>query len=176
MSATIESMARLRAAALVMVILAGCAARTAPNLPPAQPTSAPGPTHLPTIDVEQPGHTAGPGQVDTDWGPVWATLPDGFPIPPGAEEAAADAVVSGAFTVPVSSLPDARRVASFYADAFAAEGFGGGLDGPLEDGGYAAWASNGYGCDMVAEAVSRDPGETYVTVLYGAQCPSDWPD
>ena len=176
MSATIDSMARLRTAALVMLILAGCAAPSPPNRPPAQPTSALASTHLPTIDIEQPGQTPGLGQVDTAWGPIWETVPDLFPSPPGGASTEADTVASAAYTVPSAVPPSAREVAAFYADAFAAAGFGGGIDGPLEDGSYDAWGSNGYGCDMLASAVARGSEETYVTVLYGAGCPFDWPE
>ena len=174
-------MNRLRAGAPARLVLlvplalaAGCGTTT--------PTETPRPTSsvaslapvTPTIDIEQPGQTPGAGQVDTEWGPIWETLPPGFPVPPGAEEAEADAVVSAAYTVPVSSVPDARQAASFYARAFSAAGFGGGLDGPFEDGSYSAWASNGYGCDMLVQALPRGSEETYVTVLYGALCPFAW--
>jgi hypothetical protein len=54
-------------------------------------------------------------------------------------------------------------------------GYGGTVDGPFEDGSYTAWASNGYGCDMLVSTLPRGPEETFVTVLYGALCPFSWP-
>jgi hypothetical protein len=49
-------------------------------------------------------------------------------------------------------------------------GLGRGLDGPLEDGSFTAWASSGYGCDVLVTALPRG-NESYVTVLYGSGCP-----
>jgi hypothetical protein len=178
--ATIGRMDRLRAgalAALVLLVLiaaAGCGSPTG-TVPGARTAGASSPVPVtPTIDVEQPGQTPSAGQVDTEWGPIWETLPEGFPVPPGAQPAEADTTASAAYTVPAGAIPDARQVASFYGRAFSAAGYGGSVDGPFEDGSYTAWASNGYGCDILVSTLPRGPAETYVTVLYGALCPFSW--
>jgi len=77
--------------------------------------------------------------------------------------------VSGAFTV-ANSAADARAVADFYLAGLDALGYGTGLDGPLEDGSYVVWASNGFGCDAQVTVLPRGE-ESLVTVLYGAGCP-----
>ena len=129
----------------------------------------------PTMDIERPGLTASTGQTDTAWGPIWNEVPPGFPVPAGAEPAEADSPVSAAYTVSSAVAPDARAIAQGYIDAFSFAGYGGGRDGPLEDGSYTAFASNGYGCDMLARAAPRGDKEIFVTVLYGAGCPFSWP-
>jgi hypothetical protein len=173
-------MNRLRTGALAALVLlaplpalAACSLPGTTTRPTVAVTGTPAPAP-PSIDVEQPGQTPSAGQVDSDWGPIWATLPDGFPTPPGAQEAEAETAVSAAYAVPTTSMANARQVASFYAQAFSSAGYGGSIDGPLEDGSYGAWASNGYGCDVRVEAVPRGSEETYVTVFYGAMCPFSW--
>ena len=173
MSATIDPMACLRTAALAALLVAGCSTPAVTPRPTIVATSTPIPVQ-PTLPTDTPVQTIQAGQVDTAWGPIWETLPEGFPVPPGAQDAEAETTVSAAYTVPTSSLPDARRVVGFYGQEFSSVGYGGGVDGPFEDGSYSAWASNGYGCDMMVEAVPRGSEETYVTVLYGALCPFAW--
>ena len=130
----------------------------------------------PSLDIEQPGLTPSTGQSDTGWGPIWNELPPGFPEPPGSEPVeAVSGPVSGAWTVATGAASDPKAIAQRFTDAFSAAGYGGGRDGPLEDGSYTAWASNGYGCDMLVTALPRGE-ETLVTVLYGAGCPFSWPE
>ena len=169
-------MRRIPAATLLAVALAAC--NPSGNLPTATVGTAapttPSPRPQPTLDIEQPGLTPGVGQTDTEWGPIWEDVPAGFPAPPGGQPAEADTgPVSAAWTVPAAALPNPRAVAQRYVDAFAAAGYGGGRDGPLEDGSYTAWASNGYGCDILVTALPRGE-ETLATVLYGAGCPFSW--
>ena len=168
-------MRRITAATLLIAALAAC--NPAGNVPTAAianaaPTASAPPQ--PTMDIEQPGLTPGAGQTDTEWGPIWEDVPAGFPPPPGGQPVEADTgPVSAAWTVPAAALPNPREVAQLYVDAFAAAGYGGGRDGPLEDGSYTTWASNGYGCDILVTALPRGE-ETLATVLYGAGCPFSW--
>lgn len=162
------------AALVAIAIVAGCTSplETATDGPrPGAPTPTP---LAPTIDVEQPGQTPSAGQVDADWGPIWATLPAGFPVHPLAEPAeAVEGPVTAAYTIPGTPGGEPRDIVDFYDQQLSAAGYGGLVDGPLEDGSYAAWGSNGYGCDILVTALPRGD-ETYVTVLYGAGCPFAW--
>lgn len=162
-----------------LAALGGCSAEPRGS-PSARilPTPTAAAVALPTIDIEQPGLTPGTGQTDTAWGPIWNGVPPEFPPPPGSQPAEAGpgtGPVSGAWTVPVGGLPNAGAVAQFYVDEFARVGYGGSRDGPLEDGSHTAWASNGYGCDILVTAAPRGSDETLATVLYGAGCPFSWP-
>jgi hypothetical protein len=170
---------RLRAGVLVTTALvAACsspATTVAPTATAAAPTTSAAPV-APSLDIEQPGLTPSTGQTDSDWGPIWDDLPPGFPVPPGAEPLESGAgTVTAAWTVASGGSPDPQAIAQLYADAFSAAGYGGGRDGPLEDGSSTAWASNGYGCDILVTAKPRGE-ETLVTVLYGAGCPFSWPE
>ena len=175
-------MVRLHAAAVLIVvpsIVTGCgspfstasapAAGATPTIPASSARAAS------SLDIEQPGLTPSTGQSDTDWGPIWNVVPPGFPKPRGREPADPDGgPVSAAWTVP-RALSTPRGVAQFYVDRFAAVGYGGGREGPLENRSYRAWASNGYGCDILVTALPRGSEEILVTVLYGAGCPFSWP-
>ncbi len=178
---TIEPMRRLEARAVarialmpaVALVLVGCQPNG--NAPTTVVATVPPGTGsaVPQLSSE-PATPLPVEQVDTEWGPIWARVPEAFPIPPRAEPAEADTSVSAAWTVPAGAQPAAREVAKFYADRFSEAGLGGGLDGPLEDGSYTTWASNGYGCDLLVTAQRRGDDETFVTVLFGAGCPFTW--
>ncbi|MEO5704166.1 MAG: hypothetical protein ABIZ52_03700 [Candidatus Limnocylindrales bacterium] len=111
-----------------------------------------------------------PPQSDTEWGPIWNSLPASYPVFAGAEVADAEqGPVSGAFTV-ASNVAAPLVIAEFYRDALEEQGFGGtGLDGPLEDGSFTVWSSNSYGCDSLVTILPRGT-ESYITVLYSAGC------
>ena len=179
MFGTIHTMPRVLAASplvgALLGLMAGCATPTQ-SQPPAT-VSAPAASYVsPSLDIEQPGRTPAAGQSDSDWGPIWDAIPPGFPEPPGGDAVEPErGPASAAFTVPVAALPNPREVAQFYVDRFAAAGYGGARNGPLEDGSYSAWASDGYGCDVVVTAVSRGREGTLATVFYGAGCPFSWP-
>ena len=162
-----------------VAVVAACSSPTTTAKPPSTPTSAP-PTATfvtPSLDIEQPGLTASTGQTDTEWGPIWNQVPPHFPVPAGSEPAEADSgPVSAAYVIPRGRASSPRDVAQRYVDAFASLGYGGGRDGPLEDGSYTAWASSGYGCDILVTATLSGEAETLVTVLYGAGCPFSWPE
>ena len=176
---TIVLVDRVRGAALLSLVLVAACSSPAKTAPPAGPTLVP-PTPTaaaPSLDIEQPGLTASAGQTDSDWGPIWNEVPPDFPVPAGAEPAEPDnGPVSAASTIPTSALANPLAVTQFYVDAFSAAGYGGGRDGPLEDGSYTAWASNGYGCDILVTVVPRGDEELLATVLYGAGCPFSWPE
>jgi hypothetical protein len=120
-----------------------------------------------------PSATAVAGQVDSEWGPIWDALPAAFPVHPGAQDAEPDAAASAAFSIPATATVTARTVATWYGQHLATVGPGG-IDGPLEDGSYAAWSSNSDGCAIRVSAVPRGSEEIYVTVFLGALCPFDW--
>ena len=164
---------------MALALLGGCTSPTTTPRPTdvaATPTPVPGGTASPgTSPTVEPFHTLQPGQVDTEWGPIWETVPAGFPVLAGAQPAEADTVVSAAYTIPTSSFPNARAVADEYARQLALV-YGGGINGPFEDGSYETWASNGYGCDIRVLALPRGSEEVYVTVLFGALCPFEWPE
>lgn len=111
-----------------------------------------------------------PPQSDTEWGRIWSSLPPSYPVFVGAQPADADhGPVSGAFTVS-TDVAAPLAIAEFYRDALEEQGFGGtGLDGPLEDGSYTVWSSNGYTCDSLVTILPRG-GESLITILYGAGC------
>ncbi len=115
-----------------------------------------------------------PGQAETEWGPIWLAVPENFPAPPLGEAVEPETgSASAAWIVSREALSSAREVAQFYVDRYAEQGYGGGRNGPLEDGSYTAWASDGYGCDIVVTAVSRGDA-TLATAFYGAGCPFRW--
>ena len=164
------ALAPLALAALALVALAlvgGCSPSATPR--PTEPAATPTPVPAATASSG-----AQPGQVDTEWGPIWETLPVDFPVLAGAQPAEADAVVSAAYTIPTTSFPNARAVAEEYGRQLAVA-YVGGVNGPLEDGSYEASVSDGAGCNVRVLALPRGPEEIYVTVLYGASCPFDWP-
>ncbi len=176
MSATIDLMRRFRASALAGVaLLAGCTSDPVSTTTP-PPSSGPTPTAIFDPDpTATPLDPSGPGQADSEWGPIWLAVPDGFPAPPLGEATEPETgPASAAWIVPPEALRSPRAVAQFYVDRYVEEGYaGGGRNGPLEDGSYTAWASDGYGCDIVVTAVSRGDG-TLATAFFGAGCPFRW--
>jgi hypothetical protein len=111
-----------------------------------------------------------PGQSESEWGPIWNAIPPSYPVPEGAVPAEADhGPVSAAYTV-ATNLAAPRAIAVFYRDALEEDGFGGaGLDGPLEDGSFTVWSSNGYGCNSLVTVLPRGQ-ESFITVLFSALC------
>jgi hypothetical protein len=110
-----------------------------------------------------------PSQSETGWGTIWDAVPAGFPVPDGAEPTApAEGPASGAWVVPVTAS-NAPELAGFYQSALDHVGWGTGIDGPLEDGSFTVWSSNGGGCDTLTTILPRGD-ESLVTVLFGAGC------
>jgi hypothetical protein len=154
-------------ALLGALLLAACsspAGQTASPAPTAQPTTvASGPP--PSVEVTPEL----PSQSETAWGPIWDAVPDSFPVPIDAAEADPQSgPVSGAWTVPVADVSP-PALAGYYRDALDEIGWGTGIDGPLEDGSYTVWSSNGYGCETLTTILPRGD-ESLVTVLFGAGC------
>ena len=164
---------RASALAWVALSLAGCTSIPVSTGTP--PSSAPPPTTSVDPDPSPtPVDPSFPDQAETEWGPIWLAVPENFPAPPRGEAAEPETgPASAAWIVPPGALPSPRDVAQFYVDRYTEEGYGGGRNGPLEDGSYTAWASDGYGCDIVVTAVSRGES-TLATVFYGAGCPFRW--
>jgi hypothetical protein len=157
-------LAALLLCALVPVACSGPAASDDAGFPTPRPTttSTPAaPSVAPTSEL--------PSQSETGWGLIWDAVPDSFPVPAGAEPAdPSEGPVSAAWTVPVTAA-NAPELAGFYQSALDEIGLGTGIDGPLEDGSYTVWSSNGGGCDTLTTILPRGD-ESLVTVLYGAGC------
>lgn len=137
------------------------------------PASVPVATAPDETDVVFPTESLDPNlppQSETAWGRIWNAIPPSYPVPEAAKPADPDhGPVSGAYTV-ASKLATARAIAEFYRDAIEERGIGGtGLDGPLEDGSFTVWSSNGYGCESFVTILPRG-SESLITVLYGAGC------
>jgi hypothetical protein len=131
------------------------------------PQSAPPPTDTPTIEVSL--NPSLPSQSETEWGPIWDELPATFPIPPGAEPAAAEkGPVSASYTVPVASST-ARQLAELYEAGLNDRGYSATIDEALEDGSITTWSTNGAGCDVLVTILPRG-NESLITVLYGTGC------
>jgi hypothetical protein len=174
-----DSRADSRALALAVIaglIFALAACGTGPGSSPTSASAAASPT------FEMPGETAEdttppsldpslPGQSEVEGrGSIWDALPPSYPVFESASEADADAgPVSAAYAV-ANVDAAARDIAQFYLDALDEAGFGTGLDGPLEDGSYTVWSSNGYGCDSLVTILPRGD-ESLITVLFGTGCP-----
>ena len=123
---------------------------------------------------EEPG-SASPGaletaQTDTDWGRIWDAVPAGFPRFPGAvpaddatgEPASARFSVEGGDPLAIAQwMQDALETATFSTEA---------LNGPGEDGGYVI-DSAGDGACRIQTRIAPLGDMTFVTVLYGADCP-----
>lgn len=138
---------------------------TAPGQSTARPTdvaSAPPASAEPTPQL--------PSQSETSWFRIWDAIPDSFPEP--IDAAIADpqtGPVSAAWTVPVTAV-SAPELAGFYRDAIDELGWAPIVDGPLEDGSFTVYSSDGYGCETLTTILPRGD-ESLVTVLFGAGCP-----
>jgi hypothetical protein len=128
------------------------------------PAATPDDVATPTVDPNAPGQSEVEG-----WGAIWDALAPSYPVFEGAEPADPEAgPVSAAYTVPnVTAAP--RDIAQFYLDALDEAGYGTLLDGPLEDGSFTVWSSNGAGCDSLVTVLPRGE-ESLITVLFGAGC------
>jgi hypothetical protein len=175
---TIWRMPRCRSRSLLLALLsisiAACGSGpsgASSGSPGASSPDASAPAETDSAIATEPIDPNLPPKAETGWGEIWSAIPPSYPVPDGAEPAeAADGPVSGAYTV-AANVGAPRVIAEFYRDAIEASGIGGtGLDGPLEDGSFTVWSSNGYGCDSLVTILPRGE-ESLVTVLYGAGCP-----
>jgi hypothetical protein len=111
------------------------------------------------------------GQTDTEWGRIWDTVPAGFPRYPGSTPAddASGEPASARFAVPGG---DPAAIATWMQDALETATFSTlGLNGPAEDGGYII-DSAGEGDCRLQTAITPLGDMTFITVLYGADCPA----
>jgi hypothetical protein len=121
--------------------------------------------------ASEPATAAPPaeGQSDTEWGPIWDTVPSGFPTYPGSkvtevgtDPASEVRVIDGVEPTAIASWMDQHlQAAAFRTD---------GLSGPFEDGSYVVDASGQAGC-RVQVRVAPTGGISTIVVLYGASCP-----
>lgn len=138
---------------------------------PASPSVAASPPAASPRASNPTGAAAQAGQTDTDWGRIWDTLPEAFPVFPGATPAddSASEVVSATFALEGA---DARTVVGWMQTEleramFATEA----LNGPLEDGGFILDSTGAAEC-RIQVAVAPLGGLTTVNVRYGAACPA----
>lgn len=158
------------AVAMATIVLAACgsggpsgsAASVAPPARSATPTS-----------VAQPSTEAGNGQTDTEWGPIWDTLPRRFPQIPGARPFEEGATGPASATMIIGG-DVARLVATALVNQLAGAGFPtAGLGTPLEGGTYVLDATGPTpGCKLQV-TIQPMGGDTILTILYGAACPQD---
>ena len=159
--------------ALVSIFVAACGSGPS-GTPSASSASLPASSAPAETDVAletEPVDPNLPPTSETEWGTIWNEIPPSYPVPDGAKIADPDhGPVSAAFTV-ATNVAAPRAIGEFYRDALEEDGFGGtGLDGPLEDGSFTVWSSNGYGCDSLVTILPRG-AESLVTILFGAGCP-----
>jgi hypothetical protein len=109
-------------------------------------------------------------QTDTAWGRIWDALPPGFPRYPGAAPAddASAAPSSGRYAV---AGGDPEEIAAWLQAAMETATFSTDVSGPLEDGSFALDSVGDSGC-RIQTTIAPLGGMTFVTVLYGADCPS----
>jgi hypothetical protein len=154
----------------IALVLAACgpaaSSGTAPTAGSATPPSAP--TTGPTSASSSSAPAA--DQTDTGWGRIWDTIPAGFPVFPGSMPAddATGEPVSARFAVEGG---DPLAIATWLQDALELATFSTlGLNGPGEDGGYVI-DSAGEGDCRIQTTVAPLGSTTFVSVLYGADCP-----
>jgi hypothetical protein len=155
----------------VVVPLAGLlVVACGPGAPSPSPTGgSPRPDATSPAASEQAPAAPSAGQTDTEWGPIWDTVPSGFPTYPGSKVAEVGAdpasevrVIESADPAAVASWVDQHlQSAAFHSD---------GLSGPFEDGSYVVDASGAGGC-RVQVRVAPTGGLSTIVVLYGAACP-----
>jgi hypothetical protein len=108
-------------------------------------------------------------QTDTAWGRIWDAVPAGFPRFPGSSPAgdASAAPSSARYTVPGS---DPEEIAAWLQAGLETAMFSTDVSGPLEDGSITLDSVGDAGC-RIQTTVAPLGGMTFVTVLYGADCP-----
>jgi hypothetical protein len=159
---------RLVLFAAPVLLLAACASSPSTSPIPSPPTSAE--ASPPTSAGTTSAASSTVSQTDTAWGRVWDVLPPGFPRYPGA--APADDVsatpASGRYAV---AGGDPEEIAAWLQAAMETATFSTDVSGPLEDGSFTL-DSVGDGQCRIQTTIAPLGGMTFVTVLYGADCPS----
>jgi hypothetical protein len=159
-----------------MLLVAACG----PSAASGQPTSASasGESGAPSASLTEQPPGASPTsaasssvtQTDTAWGRIWDALPAGFPRYPGAGPAddASAAPSSGRYAV---AGGDPEELAAWLQAAMETATFSTDVSGPLEDGSFTLDSVGDDGC-RIQTTIAPLGGMTFVTVLYGAACPS----
>ena len=161
---------------LLLAIVAACSpepTRTGvPASGSASGSAAPGGPSA-SLHIDQPPDGGPPspavGQSETAWGRIWDRLPAWFPRYPGsstAEDASA-APSSARFAVQGG---DPRDVAAWLRSGLETATLRTDVSGPLEDG-TMTLDSVGAGACRVRTTVTPLGGMTFISVLYGAECP-----
>jgi hypothetical protein len=163
-------------APLVLAITAcGPSGAASPSAPPAraEPSDSGAPAASASTDAsaEPSGSAPETGQTDTDWGRIWDAVPAGFPLFPGATPAddASGQPASARYAVQGG---DPGAIATWMQDALETATFSTiGMNGPAEDG---SWVidSVGEGQCQVQTTIAPLGDMTFITVLYGADCPA----
>jgi hypothetical protein len=153
--------------ALLACLLVMACGSGAPSSPPTSPPATAAASEPAPSDLAAAGPTA--GQTDTEWGPIWDTVPSGFPTYPGSK--AADVGTDPASAVRVVEGVKASAIASWMDEHLRAAAFrSDGLSGPFEDGSYVVDMSGASDCNVQVR-VAPAGGTSMITVLYGAACP-----
>jgi hypothetical protein len=144
----------------------GSNAQTATSGEPGQP---PATLHGEPSPAAEPGASGSVTQTDTEWGRIWDALPAGFPRFPGAAPAddAAAAPASARYQV---SGTDPEAIAAWLQAGMETARFSTDVSGPLEDGTMTLDSVGDAGC-RVQTTIAPLGGMTFVTVLYGSNCP-----
>lgn len=133
-------------------------------------TPSSSPSAPPSTSVEpSPAASSTITQTDTAWGRIWDALPAGFPRYPGAAPAddASAAPSSARYAV---AAGDPEEIAAWLQGAMETATFSTDVSGPLEDGSFSLDSVGDRGC-RIQTTIAPLGGMTFVTVLYGADCP-----
>lgn len=154
-------------------ILAACGTDTQTASSAPSGASSVAPSAGASADASAPaGSGAAGGQTDTEWGRIWDDVPLGFPTYPGstvADDASPDPVSA---TYAIAGGGDPADIASWMQSALETATFSTlALSGPLEDGSFVL-DSVGEGECRIQVVVAPMGGLTFVTVRYGAACPT----
>jgi hypothetical protein len=137
-------------------------------------TDAPAPTVGPTAtpaesgDPPEPTPMPGVGTTETAWGTILDTVPDDFPVFPGAKPAEGLGEPASGWSL---AAADVDTVATWYRDTLEARGFGiDDLSSPLEDGSRVLDTRTDLPECRIQMVFLPGEGSTIIKVLYGAGC------
>lgn len=157
-------------AMVATLVLAACGTTGPSGASGSAASSAPSTAATPAASTA-PSAATGAGQTDTEWGPIWDTLPSSFPVIPGARPSE-EASTGPASATLVIDGEVARLVTAAMVTQLAGAGFPtGGLGTPLEDGSYVLDATGPTAGCKVQLTIKPMGGQTFVTILYGTACP-----
>ena len=149
---------------VTVFVLAACGSSAA--------SSAPTPTAVASA-IPSPTGSIPPvaGQTDTEWGPIWDTLPSNFPTYPGSTPGEETAAGPASANLVVDGL-DAKGIATLLQTLLTQAGYTTvGLSGPLEDGSYVLEMTGAAAGCRVQVTAAPTGTLTTLTILYGAACP-----